>query len=68
MQLQSTLTCPMRYQAVETIPTDACQFSMTARAVANGSSPSRAMLRVLLLRSVPCPDTEQLALLLPKGH
>jgi len=44
MQLQSTLTCPKcGYQAVETMPTDACHSSMTARAVANGSSPLRAI-------------------------
>jgi hypothetical protein len=41
MQLQSTLTCPKcSYQAVETMPASS---SMTARAVANGSSPSLAI-------------------------
>jgi hypothetical protein len=36
MQLQSTLTCPKcSYQAVEVMPTDACQFSSKSNSVPN---------------------------------
>jgi len=37
MQLQSTLTCPKcSYQAVEVMPTDACQFSSKSNSQARG--------------------------------
>ena len=69
MQRQSTLTCPKcSFQAVETMPTDACHSSMTARAVANGSSPSRAIAACSAL-TAQCRvrGKEQLALLRAKG-
>src|ERR1700688_269267 len=40
MQLRSTLTCPKcSYQAVETMPTDACQFFYDSGRVKTFSSP-----------------------------
>ena len=41
----STVTCPKcGHQAVERMPTDACQFFITARDVAKGLNPSRAIV------------------------
>ena len=70
MQLQSTLTCPKcSYQAVETMPTDACQFFHDCKGLwRTAQAPRGRLLRVLLLRLSAVPaDTEQLALLRAKG-
>jgi hypothetical protein len=53
MQLQSILICPKcSHQAVETMPTDASS-SMTAKGVANGSSPLPAIVACFALTD-PC--------------
>src|ERR1700716_1436045 len=66
MQLQSNLTCPKcSHQAVETMPTDACQFFYDCKGCGERLiMPRGRLLRVLLLRVGAVPaDTEQLALL-----
>jgi hypothetical protein len=66
MQLQSILTCPKcSRQAVETMPTDACQFFYDCKGCGERLiMPRGRLLRVLLLRVGAVPaDTEQLALL-----
>jgi hypothetical protein len=70
MQLQSTLTCPKcSYQAVETMPTDACQFFYDCKGCGETAQASGGrLLRVLLLRLGAVPaDPDQLALLRAKG-
>ena len=66
MQLQSILTCPKcSRQAVETMPTDACQFFYDCKGCGERLiMPRGRLLRVLLLRVGAVPaDTDQHALL-----
>jgi hypothetical protein len=63
MQLQSTLTCPKcSYQAVETMPTDACQFFYECKGCGERLKPLTGDCCVFV-----STDPDQLALLRAKG-
>jgi hypothetical protein len=69
MQRQSTLTCPKcSFQAVETMPTDACQFLDDCKGCGERLKPSRAIAACSAL-TAQCRvrGKEQLALLRAKG-
>src|SRR5580704_15820995 len=61
MQLQSTLTCPKcSYQAVETMPTDACQFFYDCRGCGERLKPLAGDCCVFgSYGSVPCPPIQE---------
>src|ERR1700726_1722774 len=60
MQLQSTLTCPKcSYQAVETMPTDACQFFYDCKGCSQRLKPLAGDCCVFCsYGSVPCPPMQ----------
>jgi hypothetical protein len=70
MQLQSTLTCPKcSYQAVETMPTDACQFFYECKGCGERLRPLAGDCCVFCsYGSVPCPPIQSnLRSRLPRG-
>src|SRR3982074_3621813 len=60
MQLQSTLTCPKcSYQAVEAMPTDACQFFYDCKGCGERLKPLAGDCCVFCsYGSVPCPPIQ----------
>jgi len=71
MQLRSTLTCPKcSYQAVETMPTDACQFFYDCKGCGERLKPLAGDCCVFCsYGSVPCPPMQSnLRCCVPKGH
>ena len=71
LQLQSTLTCPKRsYQAVDTMPTDACQFFYDCKGCGARLKPLTGDCCVFCsYGSVPCPPTQSnLRCCVPKVH
>jgi hypothetical protein len=60
MQLRSTLTCPKcSYQAVETMPTDACQFFYDCKGCGERLKPLAGDCCVFCsYGSVPCPPIQ----------
>jgi hypothetical protein len=60
MQLQSMLTCPKcSYQAVETMPTDACQFFYDCKGCGERLKPLAGDCCVFCsFGSVPCPPVQ----------
>src|ERR1700682_5809260 len=60
MQLQSTLTCPKcSYQAVETMPPDACQFFYDCKGCGERLKPLAGDCCVFCsYGSVPCPPIQ----------
>jgi hypothetical protein len=61
MQLESTLTCPAcQHQAVETMPTDACQFFYDCKGCGTRLKPRSGDCCVFCsFGSVPCPSIQQ---------
>ncbi|MHB8267220.1 GDCCVxC domain-containing (seleno)protein [Bradyrhizobium sp.] len=61
MQLESTLTCPAcQHQAVETMPTDACQFFYDCRGCGTRLKPRPGDCCVFCsFGSVPCPPIQE---------
>ncbi len=61
MQLQSILTCPScRHQAVETMPTDACQFFYDCKSCGVRLKPRAGDCCVFCsYGSVPCPPIQE---------
>jgi ribosomal protein L37AE/L43A len=61
MQLQSTLTCPScSFQAVETMPTDACQFFYVCKGCGEKLKPLPGDCCVFCsYGSVPCPPIQE---------
>jgi hypothetical protein len=71
VQLQSTLTCPKcGYQAVETMPTDACQFFYDCKGCGERLKPLAGDCCVFCsYGSVPCPPIQSnLRCCVPKVH
>jgi hypothetical protein len=71
MQLQSTLTCPKcSYQAVETMPTDACQFFYDCKGCGERLKPLAGDCCVFCsYGSVPSPPIQSnLRCCVPKVH
>src|ERR1700682_6468512 len=71
MQLQSTLTCPKcTFQAVETMPTDACQFFYDCKGCGERLKPLAGDCCVFCsYGSVPCPPVQSnLRCCVPKVH
>ena len=71
MQLQSTLTCPKcSYQAVEAMPTDACQFFYDCKGCDERLKPLAGDCCVFCsYGSVPCPPIQRnLRCCVPKVH
>jgi hypothetical protein len=60
MQLQSTLTCPKcSHQAIETMPTDACQFFYDCKGCGERLKPLAGDCCVFCsYGSVPCPPIQ----------
>jgi hypothetical protein len=60
MQLESTLTCPKcNHQAVETMPTDACQFFYDCKGCGERLKPKPGDCCVFCsYGSVPCPPVQ----------
>jgi hypothetical protein len=60
MQLQSTLTCPTcTHQAIETMPTDACQFFYDCKGCGERLKPLAGDCCVFCsYGSVPCPPIQ----------
>ena len=61
MQLESTLTCPKcQHQAVETMPTDACQFFYDCEGCGQRLKPKQGDCCVFCsYGSVPCPPIQE---------
>jgi hypothetical protein len=70
MQLQSTLTCPKcSYQAVETMPTDACQFFYDCKDCGARLKPLAGDCCVFCsYGSVPCPPIQSNLRCCGEGH
>ncbi|MGU9982520.1 GDCCVxC domain-containing (seleno)protein [Phreatobacter sp. HK31-P] len=64
MQLQSTLTCPnCAHQALETMPTDACQFFYKCSGCGELLKPLEGDCCVFCsYGTVPCPPIQEAAL------
>ena len=60
MQLKSTLTCPRcGHQAIETMPTDACQFFYDCKGCGERLKPKQGDCCVFCsYGSVPCPPIQ----------
>ncbi len=63
MELESTLTCPKcEHQAVETMPTDACQFFYDCKGCGTRLKPLGGDCCVFCsYGSVPCPPSKRTA-------
>jgi hypothetical protein len=61
MQLESTLTCPScQHQAIETMPTDACQFFYDCKGCGTRLKPLAGDCCVFCsYGSVPCPPIQE---------
>ena len=61
IQLQSTITCPIcGYQALETMPTDACQFFYDCKGCGSLLKPNSGDCCVFCsFGDVPCPPIQE---------
>ncbi|HUJ36789.1 MAG TPA: GDCCVxC domain-containing (seleno)protein [Hyphomicrobium sp.] len=61
VELQSTITCPVcGYQAIETMPTDACQYLYDCKRCGAKLKPKKGDCCVFCsYGSVPCPPIQE---------